>query len=292
MDFVNALYDYDLKKLAEPYGPKLQRFDRLANYMKVAIKGLSDVTTSALSVAEALYIIKAEELFKDYPFPGDPSRTFHTGLKDFLSFCKVCFGASKSTVYNNLAIYERFGKPSEGSEGISPNFRSFTYTQLSLLLPLSDSELAHIKPSMSCSEIKKYVKEVKSKREEEQFSNRLENENSGVEELFEEYNLNNDERRAAFLDTYERWTKEPEIEIVGNKIRFFSCVLSDKATLVCVETSKSDYKFTSYFLFGSEEYNYCYNMSSILNLGQASSHNMIVRYLRDKQIKSVKLNKG
>lgn len=291
-ELVNALYNYDLNKLAEPYGPKLQRFDRLSSYMKIAIRGLSDATVSAMNVAEALYIIKTEELYKDYPIPGtNNSQTFHSGIKDFLSFCKSCFKASKSTVYNNLAIYERFGSVDENNF-IFQKIKSFTYTQLTLMLPLTDSELSEITPAWSCSELKKYVKEVKAKREEEQFSNRLENvDEAEAEESFEEYKLNNDERRYLFLGTYERWSKEQDLNILGNRVRFFSCVLSDAASLVCAETSNSEYKFAAFFLFGKEEYHYCYNMSKILNFGEASSQNMIVKYLRDKKIQSVRINK-
>ena len=59
MDFVNGIYSLDKSRFAIPYGEKLQRFDKLAKYMNIAVKGLGDNTVAAMTVVKALYVIRA-----------------------------------------------------------------------------------------------------------------------------------------------------------------------------------------------------------------------------------------
>ncbi len=189
MELVNGLYNKDMTMFVDPYQNGVQRFDKLYKYMQMAVKGLGDNTSSAMEVAQALYVIKNLELYRDYPVPGTNGIELY---KDFDSFCKDCFKAKKSTIYNYIALYKRFGADSGNkSEQISPYIKDFTYTQLLLMLPLSDAELSLIKPDWTCSQIKKHVKDVKTKNDEN--SKRLEksseNKKISLVDLFNEIKM-------------------------------------------------------------------------------------------------------
>ncbi|MDE6474333.1 MAG: hypothetical protein K2L70_04475 [Clostridia bacterium] len=229
MDILNGFYNLNKKSIADPYGNSVQRFDKLATYVDMAVKGLGDNTVSAIQVAKALYKIKQEELYKDYPVPNtDNTQRFH----EFDAFAQTMFSAKKSTIANYLALYERFGADSPlRVKDIPPKFEDkYSYTQLLLMLPLSASELLTIKPSMSCSEIKKYVKSQKEKNIVN--SNQLENsqENTkAVEEAedirYKSYKLDTVENCQKFLLSYERWEKIVEFNIYKSIVRFYQIKL-------------------------------------------------------------------
>ena len=135
MELANGVYNIDAKSFADPYGNGVQRFDRLTKCVQLAVKGLGDNTTSAIEVAKALYTIREEKLYENYPVPGT---NYLSVFEDFVSFAKAFFCAGKSTIYNYIALYERFGADSKAEENPQNTFdvSKYTYTQLLLLLSL------------------------------------------------------------------------------------------------------------------------------------------------------------
>lgn len=199
MDLVNGLEDYDKKRFADPYGNGIERFDKLTKYVDMAIKGLGNNTASAIDVAAALYYIREEKLYESYPVPGADGLVF----KDFNSFCKMVFRCGKSTIYNYIALYERFGSDSEIKTVAIPSkcIKSYTYSQLLLMTSLSDAELLNIKPDWSCQDIKNYVKEKKGLN-----SKRLE------KEVEEKDNISTLSLIALVKEQYVRYVEESEFK--------------------------------------------------------------------------------
>ncbi len=247
MELVNGLYNKDMTMFVDPYQNGVQRFDKLYKYMQMAVKGLGDNTSSAMEVAQALYVIKNLELYRDYPVPGTNGIELY---KDFDSFCKDCFKAKKSTIYNYIALYKRFGADSGNkSEQFSPYIKDFTYTQLLLMLPLSDAELSLIKPDWTCSQIKKHVKAVKTKSDEN--SNRLEKvkeEDIVVEEevRYQSYKLDTPEHCEEFLRTYQRWDKIADFSIGVVAVEFHQIKLRNFTVVAYASTYAGEWDVLYY----------------------------------------------
>lgn len=310
MELVNGLYNIDSKQVADPYGNGIQRFEKLSKYVNMAIKGLGDNTSSAIEVAKALYMIREEKLYENYPIPQKPedlqkSKDPETSkiplverFHDFNAFCKTFFHCGKSTIYNYIALYERFGIDSGQSVVPLQNFNvsQYTYSQLLLMLPLSDSELFEVKPDWTCSQIKKYVKSKKEAQSEN--SKRLEtviNEEAIVEpaEAYESFLLNNDDARLAFLKTYRRWTKCAEVDVVNTHVAFYKISLEHKV-LVAVNTTSDVFDAVSYRLFCPTDQScsgYGFYGASHLDLRWSTSENEIIKFLRDRKIKSIGIAK-
>lgn len=231
MELVNGLVEYDKKQFADPYGNGVQRFDKLTKYVDMAVKGLGDNTSSAIDVAKALYYIREEKLYEDYPVPGTNGVSV---FKDFNSFCKEVFKCRKSTIYNYIALYERFGSDSANKTVSIPSnvVSSYTYTQLVLMSSLSDAELLQVKPNWTCSQIKNYVEDIKEKKILN--SNRLEN-NQEVDEVVEvvedvrykSYKLDTFDNCKEFLKTYSNWDKVVEFKVDKSVVNFYQIQLSD-----------------------------------------------------------------
>ncbi len=174
MDILNGLYNADMKKFADPYQNGVERFDKLSECVQKVIKGLGDNTSSALDIAKSLYNIKTFEMYKGYPVAGSNGCTVYS---TFEQFCSDFFKAKKSTIYNYLSIYEKFGSDSElRPKAIPSNFaKNYTYSQLLLMSSLSDTELLKVQPDWTCKKIKEYVKEnsiLNSKRLEKSSENK------------------------------------------------------------------------------------------------------------------------
>lgn len=306
MELANGVYNIDAKSFADPYGNGVQRFDRLTKCVQLAVKGLGDNTTSAIEVAKALYTIREEKLYENYPVPGT---NYLSVFEDFVSFAKAFFCAGKSTIYNYIALYERFGADSKAEENPQNTFdvSKYTYTQLLLLLSLSDSELIQakqeVKPNWTKNEVKKYVKEVKERRVEN--SNRLEKvEVEEVEDVaqleepqYEAFALNNDDRRREFLKTYKRWTKCAECDVLNTHVVFYGVCLIDTVYLVAVNTLFDEFDEVSFYKFNMKQpvddpYYRSYYGHYCLDMRWATSDNEIINFLREKKIKSIDILKN
>ncbi len=254
MELVNGLKDYDKKRFADPYGNGVQRFDRLTKYVDMAVKGLGDNTSSAIEVAKALYCIREEKLYEDYPVPGAGGVSV---FQDFNSFCKEVFKCGKSTIYNYLALYERFGSDGEAKTVAIPSkcIKTYTYSQLLLMTSLPDAELLNIKPEMSFREIKKYVKDYKEKNRLN--SKRLEKTDGETEEQVEEstsgnadeFDLKNPSQCSAFLDSYLRWHHIVEFCVGRCNVDFYDISLGSSIRLVVGRVSCGFVLDVSYYIY-------------------------------------------
>ena len=302
MELVNGLYNVDKKQFADPYGNGVETFNKLANYMQIAVDGLGDNRSSAIEVGKALCLIREERLYFGYPVQGSKICVY----TDFVEFCKAYFRCGKSTIYNYIALYEQFGaygkKLVDKSLPSSFDVSKYTYTQLLLMLPLECSELNLVNPSMTCKEIKDYVKACEKVRTSRSGnSNQLENVANDedlvvpVEEVeeFETFKLNNDECRKEFLTTYQRWNKCAECDVLNTHVTFYSICLVDDVYLVAVQTSYSTLGVVSYYMFNQSEsnpYGGVYGRAH-LDMRWTTSENEIIHFLRDKQIKSIDIAK-
>lgn len=291
MDLVNGLYKVDVQNFADPYGNGLERFDKLSEYVQSAIKGLGDNTVSAIEVAKALYHIRELELYKGYPVPGSDGKSV---FQDFNSFCAEIFKAKKSTIYNYIALYKRFGAAGGLSTELPPNFNvsDYTYTQLLLMSDLSAAELLEIKPDWTCSRIKKHIKTKKEGKTD--FSNRLENDENS---LYEPFLLNNDARRREFLKTYKRWSKCAECDVFNTHVVFYGICLIDTTYLVAVNTLFDTFDEVSFYKFDMKQpaeldQYYHYYGRRCLDMRWSISDNDIINFLRAKKIKSIDILKN
>lgn len=296
MELVNGLYKVDVQNFADPYGNGLERFDKLSEYVQRAVKGLGDNTVSAIEVAKALYHIRELELYKGYPVPGSDGKSV---FQDFNSFCAEIFKAKKSTIYNYIALYKRFGAVGGLSTELPPNFNvsDYTYTQLLLMSDLSAAELLEIKPDWTCSRIKNHIKMKKEGKAD--FSNQLENDEMEIvedvpgEEL-EAFRLNNDKARADFLQTYQRWNKCAEVDVVNTHVVFYSINLDYKVLVAVNTTSKDVFDAVSYYLFCPTDQScngFGLHGTSHLDMRWDTSIDDIINFLRDRKIKSIDIKK-
>ena len=238
-----------------------------------------------------MYHIRELELYKGYPVPGSDGKSV---FQDFNSFCAEIFKAKKSTIYNYIALYKRFGAAGGLSTELPPNFNvsDYTYTQLLLMSDLSAAELLEIKPDWTCSRIKKHIKTKKEGKTD--FSNRLENDENS---LYEPFLLNNDARRREFLKTYKRWSKCAECDVFNTHVVFYGICLIDTTYLVAVNTLFDTFDEVSFYKFDMKQpaeldQYYHYYGRRCLDMRWSISDNDIINFLRAKKIKSIDILKN
>lgn len=245
MDILNGLYNADMKKFADPYQNGVERFDKLSECVQKVIKGLGDNTSSALDIAKSLYNIKTFEMYKGYPVAGSNGCTVYS---TFEQFCSDFFKAKKSTIYNYLSIYEKFGSDSElRPKAIPSNFaKNYTYSQLLLMSSLSDTELLKVQPDWTCKKIKEYVKEnsiLNSKRLE-----KVEEEDLVIEEKvrYQSYKLDTPEHCEEFLRTYQRWDKIADFSIGIVSVLFYKIELRNFTVVAYASTLSGNWDVLYY----------------------------------------------
>ncbi len=226
MDLINATWDKTIAYYRNPYNvstSKIEaRYKALSESMEIVRRGLGDNTVAVFDIARALKRIKEEELYKNFPMSDGLSR-YH----DFFDFVRDQFGGKKSTVYNYIAIFDRFTDNGKAKE----DFKDYTYTQLVSMLPMSDSALVVVNPSWAVSRIKDYAKTCKENNEN---SNRLESE-GGVRE----WDLSDEDKRWAFLNNYLEWRKEFESSVKGVTLQLYSVELTAVSTLYAMQWGNS-----------------------------------------------------
>lgn len=223
MELVNACWDKSLKYYRNPFDVASSKIDAryraLSENMAIVRKGLGDNTVAVFDIASALKRIRDDKLYLDFP-----KKDFPDCYYDFFDFAKEQFGGKKSTIYNYIAIYDRFTADGKAKD----EYKDYTYTQLVSMLSLTEEELPEIKPSWSVSRIKEYAKTCKSKQDSI-VSNRLENDD------VKEWTLTSDDMRKAFLDDFCNWRKEFESCVIGVTLRLFSVTLSAVYTLIAMQ---------------------------------------------------------
>lgn len=108
-------------------------------------KETSSIASSYMRIGYQLLIVKERKLY------------LAADLKNVYEYAEMAFGFKQSSSINFIAVCEHFSiKDKDGNctDKIDPAFAMFGYTQLSVMLPLSDEQLAVVKPEMSSREIK------------------------------------------------------------------------------------------------------------------------------------------
>lgn len=120
-----------------------------------AIKSsIGKIDSSFESIAFNLHWINAKQAFKT------------EGFASIVEYAVYHFGYQKSTCYSLIAVVDRFAKrDAKGAltESLDDRIKGFSVSKLSLMVNLTDVEIATLKPSMSVSEIKKFVKGLQGK---------------------------------------------------------------------------------------------------------------------------------
>lgn len=88
------------------------------------------------------------------------------GFDSIQSYCENYFGYSKTTCYSLINVVERFAKRDENGvlvEKLDDRVKGYSVSKLSLMVGLTDDQLASLKPEMSVRDIKKFVKSLEGK---------------------------------------------------------------------------------------------------------------------------------
>lgn len=120
-----------------------------------AIKSCQNkIDSSFESIAFNLYWIYNKQAFKA------------DGFDSIYRYSEEYFGYSKTTCYSLISVVERFAKRDENGallEKLDERVKSYSVSKLSLMVGLTDEQLARLKPEMSVRDIKKFVKSLGGK---------------------------------------------------------------------------------------------------------------------------------
>lgn len=120
-----------------------------------AIKSsISRIDSSFESIAFNLHWINTKQAFKAEGYPT------------IVEYAAEKFGYQKSTCYSLIAVVDRFAERDEKGalkESFEKRVKDFSVSKLSLMVNLTESEIASLKPTMSVREIKKFVKGLEGK---------------------------------------------------------------------------------------------------------------------------------
>lgn len=120
-----------------------------------AIKSsISRIDSSFESIAFNLHWINTKQAFKAEGYPT------------IVEYAAEHFGYQKSTCYSLIAVVDRFAKRDEKgalTESLDDRVKGYSVSKLSLMVNLTESEIASLKPTMSVREIKKFVKGLEGK---------------------------------------------------------------------------------------------------------------------------------
>lgn len=118
------------------------------------MKCQNKIDSSFETIAFNLYWIHSKQAFKA------------DGFDSIQSYCENYFGYSKTTCYSLISVVERFAKRDENGaliEKLDERMKGYSVSKLSLMVGLTDDQLASLKPEMSVREIKKFVKSLEGK---------------------------------------------------------------------------------------------------------------------------------
>lgn len=112
------------------------------------------IDSSFESIAFNLHWINTKQAFKAEGYPT------------IVEYAAEHFGYQKSTCYSLIAVVDRFAKRDEKgalTESLDDRVKGYSVSKLSLMVNLTESEIASLKPTMSVREIKKFVKGLEGK---------------------------------------------------------------------------------------------------------------------------------
>lgn len=129
----------------------LTEFQRRTKAIKVSI---GKIDSNFESIAFNLHWINAKQAFKAEGYPS------------IVEYAVEHFGYQKSTCYSLIAVVDRFAERDEKGalkESFEKRVKDFSVSKLSLMVNLTDAEIAKLKPTMSVRDIKKFVKGLEGK---------------------------------------------------------------------------------------------------------------------------------
>lgn len=115
---------------------------------------LNKIDSSFEKIAFDLYWIYSKQAYKA------------NGFDSIYAYCGEYFGYSKTTCYSFISVVERFAKRDENGvflEKLDERVKGYSVSKLSLMIGLTDEQLARLKPEMSVRDIKKFVKSLAGK---------------------------------------------------------------------------------------------------------------------------------
>lgn len=108
-------------------------------------KETSNIASSYMRIGYRLWVVKERKLY------------LAADLKNVYEYAETAFGFKTSSTKNFIAICEHFScKDKDGNctDKIDPALMMFGFSQLSEMLPLSDEQLANVKPEMTIKDIR------------------------------------------------------------------------------------------------------------------------------------------
>lgn len=139
-----------MKEPEKPIDPAIlsKRLDDATSRIQ---KELGSVAKSFVKIGFELYRIRDEKLYQAQ------------GLKNVYEFGEVAFGLKRSSVAMYISVCERFSvhKLDKPTASLMPEFSSFSYGQLQLMVTLPDEEVKQISADTSCKEIREMKKSGK-----------------------------------------------------------------------------------------------------------------------------------
>lgn len=146
--------------------------------------------------------------------------------KDVYEVAEHCFGFSKSTTINMIAVAKRFG---DCMTSLKPEYGRFNYSCLCEMLPLTDEQLKLCTPEMTVQEIRALRK---TNKESDQTSGQNVD-NSKIPYGCCVLALKNDKERIEFLRQYKTWGKWLSLPELG--LNFYKCDLTNGDFIVATE---------------------------------------------------------
>lgn len=128
----------------------LEKSNYLSSYKKTVQNCVNSIANSFVEIGKVLYLINKYELYSV------------ANTSSIFEYASITFGIKKSTVYNLMAVYNRFG-----STGVlEESYKNFSYSQLSEMVSLPKEIIDEIKETDSVREIKAKKKSLKEKNED------------------------------------------------------------------------------------------------------------------------------
>ncbi len=188
-------------------GVKVIKYDAVQsteNYIKEIKEILSGIESGFIMLGHKL--IYASEYYQNVI-----NKKTMLPCKNVYEFAEQEFKLKKSSVKNYISVAKKFSV--DGL--IMDKYKGYTYTQLSIMLTLTEYQLKLCNENMSIEEIKS-LKKVKNSTG--QLIGQSDNITSEIVESTKEsrlLKLNNDIDRREFLENYRTWAKIGSIEIIG-----------------------------------------------------------------------------
>lgn len=121
---------------------------------KVIKDSIGKIDASLEKIAFNLHWINAKQAYKA------------DGFDTIVKYAQDTFNYQKSTCYSLISVVDRFSKLDERGrmlEEFDDKVKGFSASKLSLMVNLTDAEISSLKPTMSASEIRAFVKSLTAK---------------------------------------------------------------------------------------------------------------------------------